>query len=122
MGVGARTEEDPFLGDPFFPPLSPPPLGHPLLAFLPSSHASSLPRTLTAAPPRSPSRARAVLKMKYSANVTSSRRKARKAYFTSDSESRRVLMSAHLDKELRQKHGVRPRCSCARGMVMMPWA
>ncbi len=45
--------------------------------------------------------------MKYSSNVSSSRRKARKAYFTSDSEARRTLMSSSLDKELRSKYGVR---------------
>jgi len=45
--------------------------------------------------------------MKYSPTVSSSRRKARKAHFTSDSEARRVLMSSHLSKELKAKHGVR---------------
>lgn len=45
--------------------------------------------------------------MKYSSTVTSSRRKNRKAHFSSDSESRRKLMSAPLSKELRVRHGVR---------------
>ncbi len=45
--------------------------------------------------------------MKYSADVSSSRRKARKAHFSSDSESRRVLMSAPLSKALRLQHKVR---------------
>jgi large subunit ribosomal protein L26e len=45
--------------------------------------------------------------MKYSPTVSSSRRKARKAHFASDSESRRVLMSTHLSKDLREKHNVR---------------
>jgi large subunit ribosomal protein L26e len=45
--------------------------------------------------------------MKYSANVTSSRRKNRKAHFSSHSESRRKLMSANLSKELQARHGVR---------------
>ena len=39
--------------------------------------------------------------------MSSSRRKARKAHFTSDSETRHVLMSARLSKQLREKHGVR---------------
>lgn len=45
--------------------------------------------------------------MKYNPSVSSSRRKSRKAYFSSDSETRRKFLSAHLDKELRAKHGVR---------------
>jgi large subunit ribosomal protein L26e len=45
--------------------------------------------------------------MKYNPAVSSSRRKSRKAYFTSDSETRHRLLSAHLDKDLRTKYGVR---------------
>lgn len=45
--------------------------------------------------------------MKYNSNVSSSRRKARKAYFSADTEARRSLMTSHLDKELRVKYGVR---------------
>jgi hypothetical protein len=44
--------------------------------------------------------------MKYSATVSSSRRKARKAHFSSGSEQRRVIMSAHLSKELKEKYSV----------------
>ena len=39
--------------------------------------------------------------------VTSSRRKCRKAHFTAPSHLRQKLMSAALSKELRQKHSVR---------------
>ena len=46
-------------------------------------------------------------KMKYSVNVSSSRRKSRRDHFSADSESRRVLMSANVDKELKKKHGIR---------------
>jgi large subunit ribosomal protein L26e len=45
--------------------------------------------------------------MKYSATVTSSRRKNRKAHFSAHSEARRKLMSANLSKELQARHGVR---------------
>uniref|UniRef100_A0A6V2A8R4 50S ribosomal protein L24, chloroplastic n=1 Tax=Ditylum brightwellii TaxID=49249 RepID=A0A6V2A8R4_9STRA len=45
--------------------------------------------------------------MKYSTSVSSSRRKSRKAYFSSHSEARRTLMSANLSKELQARHGVR---------------
>ena len=45
--------------------------------------------------------------MKLKPTVSSSRRKARKAHFGSDSTSRRVLMSARLSKDLREKYGVR---------------
>merc|ERR1712098_528041 len=45
--------------------------------------------------------------MKYSANVTSSRRKCRKAHFTAPSSVRRKIMSAHLNKELSGKHHVK---------------
>ena len=42
--------------------------------------------------------------MKYSENVTSSRRKNRKAHFSAASTQRRKLMSAPLSKELRAKY------------------
>merc|ERR1719450_508962 len=45
--------------------------------------------------------------MKFSANVSSSRRKARKAHFTAPSSVRRKIMSAHLDKELSSKYHVK---------------
>jgi len=45
--------------------------------------------------------------MKQNNSVSSSRRKARKAYFTAPSSVRRKLMSSHLSKELKEKHGVR---------------
>jgi large subunit ribosomal protein L26e len=45
--------------------------------------------------------------MKYSATVTSSRRKNRKAHFSAHSEARRTLMSANLSKELQARHGCR---------------
>jgi large subunit ribosomal protein L26e len=45
--------------------------------------------------------------MKYSATVSSSRRKSRKAHFSAHSEARRKLMSANLSKELQARHGVR---------------
>merc|ERR1711964_815324 len=45
--------------------------------------------------------------MKFSASVSSSRRKARKAHFTAPSSVRRKIMSAHLNKELSNKHHVR---------------
>ncbi|KAL2159759.1 hypothetical protein VTH06DRAFT_1892 [Thermothelomyces fergusii] len=44
---------------------------------------------------------------KVRANVSSSRRKARKAHFTAPSSVRRVIMSAPLSKELREKYNVR---------------
>merc|ERR1712196_424053 len=46
-------------------------------------------------------------KMKFSANVSSSRRKARKAHFTAPSSVRRKIMSAHLDKTLSNKYHVK---------------
>merc|ERR1711924_523552 len=46
-------------------------------------------------------------KMKFSANVSSSRRKARKAHFTAPSSVRRKIMSAHLNKELSSKYHVK---------------
>merc|ERR1711965_41776 len=45
--------------------------------------------------------------MKFSASVSSSRRKSRKAHFTAPSSVRRKIMSAHLNKELSHKHHVK---------------
>lgn len=45
--------------------------------------------------------------MKTHQEVTSSRRKCRKAHFSAPSNLRYRLMSATLSKELRKKHGVR---------------
>merc|ERR1711977_789093 len=45
--------------------------------------------------------------MKKNSNVSSSRRKCRKAYFSAPSNVRRKLMSAPLTKDLRDKHNVR---------------
>lgn len=45
--------------------------------------------------------------MKYNVNVSSSRRKSRKAHFTSDSTERQVLMSANLNKDLQEKYKMR---------------
>mmetsp|Transcript_41096 Transcript_41096/g.57794 ORF Transcript_41096/g.57794 Transcript_41096/m.57794 type:complete len:138 (-) Transcript_41096:38-451(-) len=45
--------------------------------------------------------------MKFNSNVSSSRRKSRKAHFSAHSEARRKLMSANLSKELQARHGVR---------------
>mmetsp|Transcript_12715 Transcript_12715/g.18226 ORF Transcript_12715/g.18226 Transcript_12715/m.18226 type:complete len:144 (+) Transcript_12715:68-499(+) len=45
--------------------------------------------------------------MKFSPNVSSSRRKSRKAHFTAPSSVRRIIMSAALSSELRKKHNVR---------------
>ncbi|KAL8823706.1 MAG: hypothetical protein Q9191_005618 [Dirinaria sp. TL-2023a] len=44
---------------------------------------------------------------KINTNLHSSRRKSRKAHFTAPSSVRRVIMSAPLNKELREKHNVR---------------
>lgn len=44
---------------------------------------------------------------KVSANVSSSRRKSRKAHFSAPSSIRRNIMSAPLSKELREKYNVR---------------
>ena len=41
-------------------------------------------------------------------DVSSSRRKSRKAHFTAPSNVRRKIMSAPLSKELREKYHVRP--------------
>merc|ERR1712205_183750 len=45
--------------------------------------------------------------MKFSKDVSSSRRKSRKAHFTAASDARRIIMSAPLSAELRAKHSVR---------------
>ncbi|EAN32124.1 ribosomal protein L24 [Theileria parva strain Muguga] len=45
--------------------------------------------------------------MKTSKTVSSSRRKSRKAHFTAHSSKRRIIMSAVLSRELRQKYNVR---------------
>ncbi|EGS24025.1 60S ribosomal protein uL24 [Thermochaetoides thermophila DSM 1495] len=45
--------------------------------------------------------------MKVRPTVSSSRRKARKAHFSAPSSVRRVIMSAPLSKELREKYNVR---------------
>ena len=45
--------------------------------------------------------------MKTHVEVTSSRRKARKAHFSAPSHIRHRIMSASLSKDLRKKHGVR---------------
>jgi len=44
---------------------------------------------------------------KINSNLHSSRRKSRKAHFSAPSSVRRVIMSAPLSKELREKHNVR---------------
>merc|ERR1712188_301086 len=44
---------------------------------------------------------------KFSPNVSSSRRKSRKAHFTAVSHERRIIMSAALSSELRNKYHVR---------------
>ncbi|KNC87653.1 60S ribosomal protein L26 [Sphaeroforma arctica JP610] len=45
--------------------------------------------------------------MKFNTDVSSSRRKCRKAHFAAPSSVRRTLMSAPLSKELRTKYNVR---------------
>nr|QAA11205.1 ribosomal protein L26 [Eustigmatophyceae sp. Mont 10/10-1w] len=45
--------------------------------------------------------------MKFNPNVSSSRRKSRKAHFSAPSHMRRVLMSAPLSKDLQAKYKVR---------------
>jgi large subunit ribosomal protein L26e len=45
--------------------------------------------------------------MKFSSSVSSSARKQRYSHFNAPSHIRRKLMSAHLSKELKQKHSVR---------------
>ncbi|KAJ9656135.1 60S ribosomal protein L26A [Neophaeococcomyces mojaviensis] len=44
---------------------------------------------------------------KLASGLASSRRKSRKAHFAAPSHERRVIMSAPLSKELREKHNVR---------------
>merc|ERR1712093_555122 len=46
-------------------------------------------------------------RMKFNPAVASSRRKSRKAHFTAPSSVRRKIMSAHLNKELSNKHHVK---------------
>merc|ERR1712213_179995 len=46
-------------------------------------------------------------KMKFNSNVSSSRRKNRKRHFEAPSHIRRKLMSSPLNKELREKYGVK---------------
>ncbi|KAI7886580.1 ribosomal protein L24 [Lichtheimia hyalospora FSU 10163] len=45
--------------------------------------------------------------MKFSADVSSSRSKSRKAHFTASSDERRKIMSSPLSKELREKYNTR---------------
>ncbi|OIR56909.1 MAG: 60S ribosomal protein L26 [Amphiamblys sp. WSBS2006] len=45
--------------------------------------------------------------MKQNAQVSSSRRKARKRHFTANSEQRRKMMSTQLSKDLRAKYNIR---------------
>jgi len=45
--------------------------------------------------------------MKFNPNVSSSRRKARKAHFTAPSSERRKIMSASLSQELKKQHNCR---------------
>jgi large subunit ribosomal protein L26e len=45
--------------------------------------------------------------MKFSKNVSASRRKSRAAHFSAPSSERRTIMSAPLSKELREKYNVR---------------
>jgi len=45
--------------------------------------------------------------MKYNPNVSSSRRKTRKAHFTAPSSERRILLSAPLSHDLRTKYNTR---------------
>merc|ERR1712196_601973 len=45
--------------------------------------------------------------MKFSPNVSASRRRSRKAHFTAPSSVRRKIMSAHLNKEQSQKYHVK---------------
>jgi len=45
--------------------------------------------------------------MKFNPNVSSSRRKSRKAHFTAPSSERRIIMSAPLNSDLKQKYNVR---------------
>jgi len=45
--------------------------------------------------------------MKYSKDVSSSRRKQRKAHFGAPSSQRRIIMTSSLSKELKGRHGCR---------------
>merc|ERR1712171_12810 len=45
--------------------------------------------------------------MKFSPNVSSSRRKSRAAHFSAPSSERRKIMSAHLNKDLKMKYNVK---------------
>merc|ERR1711990_740454 len=45
--------------------------------------------------------------MKFQPDVSSSRRKSRKAHFNASSSQRRIIMSSALSNELRKKHSVR---------------
>jgi|TARA_B100001173_G_scaffold242429_1_gene212365 large subunit ribosomal protein L26e len=45
--------------------------------------------------------------MKFNPNVSSSRRKSRKAHFTAPSSERRKIMSASLSQELKKQHNCR---------------
>merc|ERR1712022_14746 len=45
--------------------------------------------------------------MKFNTNVSSARRKQRKAHFSADSSAKRIRMSASLSKDLQGKHSVR---------------
>ena len=53
---------------------------------------------------------------RYRTGLHSSRRKARKAHFDAPSSVRRVIMSAPLSKELREKHNV----SCMKHQETLP--
>jgi large subunit ribosomal protein L26e len=48
-----------------------------------------------------------VTEMKFSPNVSASRRKSRKAHFSAPSSVRRKIMSSHLNKDLAQKYHVK---------------
>ncbi|URE26959.1 Di-glucose binding within endoplasmic reticulum, partial [Musa troglodytarum] len=73
-----------------------------LLVICPSSYLHFQERFLRRrSPPQPP------VKMKYNPRVSSSRRKSRKAHFTAPSSVRRVLMSAPLSADLRNKYNVR---------------
>jgi len=52
-------------------------------------------------------RPKTTFNMKYNPRVSSSRRKSRKAHFTAPSSVRRILMSAPLSSDLRNKYNVR---------------
>ena len=47
------------------------------------------------------------MEMKFNTRVSSARRKQRKRHFSAPSHERRVLMSAPLSKELKQKYNIR---------------